>query len=144
MLIDANLLLYAVDSASPHHERAKAWLTEAFNGDRRVALPWQSIGAFVRIVTHPRVSSHPLTGTQAWSFVRDWLAVPVTWVPPATEQTARLLGELIERHHLTGNAIPDAQLAALALENGLTVVSADNDFARFAEVRWHNPLRVAG
>ena len=70
----------------------------------------------------------------------DWLASPVAWLPPVSPRTATILGELIDRHGLTGNAIPDAQLAALALEYGLAVCSADSDFARFAEVRWVNPL----
>lgn len=140
MLVDANVLLYAVDSGAPQHDLASAWLRDALNGNRRVAIPWQTIGAFVRIVTHPRVSAHPLTGPAAWAYVEQWLDVPVAWVPAATKRTARLLGELMNRYHLTANAIPDAQLAALALEHGLTVVSADHDFARFTEVAWHNPL----
>jgi toxin-antitoxin system PIN domain toxin len=141
MLVDANLLVYAVDERSPLHERAADWITAALNGDRRVGLPWQSIGAFVRIVTHPRITTSPLTGADAWAYVADWLATDVTWVPPASVRTASILGELIERHDLTGNLIPDAQLAALAIEHGMAVVSADTDFARFDEVRWYNPLR---
>ncbi|UYM05267.1 TA system VapC family ribonuclease toxin [Solicola gregarius] len=140
MIVDANILLYAVDSRSPRHDAASEWLTIALRGDRRVALPWQTIGAFVRIITHPRVTESPLTGPDAWRFVQDWLAVPVCWIPPATDRTARTLGTLIERHGLSGNAIPDAQLAALAIEHGVSVVSNDSDFARFPEVAWENPL----
>lgn len=142
MLLDANLLLYAVDEDSPHHDPARSWLTDALRGDRRVALPWQTIGAFVRIITHPRVTTHPLSGSQAWTIIRDLLDLPICWVPPTGERTARILGSLIERYGLTGNAIPDAQLAALAIEHGLSVISADTDFARISEVRWHNPLRT--
>lgn len=141
MLLDANLLLYAVDERSPHHQRASEWLTSVLRGHRRIALPWQTIGAFVRIASHPRVVAQPLTGAEAWSFIRDWLAAPPCWIPSASTATATILGELIERHGLTGNAIPDAQLAALAIEHGLTVMSADTDFARIPEVRWENPLR---
>lgn len=140
MLVDANLLLYAVDETSPHHNTASDWLTAALNGSRRVALPWQSIGAFVRISTHPRIAASPLTGPEAWSFVDEWLSSPVAWLPPASARTATILGELIGRYGLTGNAIPDAQLAAMAVEHGLTLCSADSDFARFTEVRWVNPL----
>lgn len=140
VLVDANILLYAVDATSPRHERAATWLTDALNGDRRVALPWQTIGAFMRIATHPRVASDPMSGPEAWSFVADWLAAPVTWIPGATKRTAAILGTLIERHDLTANAVPDAQLAALAIEHGLTVLSADSDFARFTDVDWHNPV----
>jgi len=52
-LLDANILLYATDESSRHHQRAANWLSDTLRGSRRVALPWQNIGAFVRIVTHP-------------------------------------------------------------------------------------------
>lgn len=140
MIIDANLLLYAVDSTSPHHARAAAWLTDRLNGDERVGLPWQTLGAFVRIATHPRIAEAPLSAARAHDHVDAWLAAPSAWVPPATEQTVRVYSALARRHRVTGNLVPDAQLAALALEHGVAVASADSDFARFPEVRWVNPL----
>lgn len=140
MIVDANILLYAVDARSPVHEAAGEWLTTALNGDRRVGLPWQTLGAFLRISTHPRVVEHPLTPLQASDYATSWLSAGPVWVPPATERTASILGDLISRHHLAGNLIPDAQLAALAIEHGLEVYSADSDFARFPEIRWVNPL----
>lgn len=143
MIVDANILLYAVDSLSPHHARAADWLTQALNGDERIGLPWQTLGAFTRIATHPRVSANPLTADQAQSHVDAWLASEPTWVPPATEATAHLYSMLARRHGVTGNLVPDAQLAALALELGVAVISADSDFARFPEVRWINPLMSA-
>jgi uncharacterized protein len=140
MLVDANLLLYAVDSQSPRHLPAAEWLTEQLNGTRRIGLPWQSLGAFLRISTHPRASAAPLTAAEAWTFVEDWLAAPVAWVPVPEARHQVILGELMARHGTTGNLIPDAMLAALAIEHGLTIVSADTDFARFDEVAWTNPL----
>lgn len=140
MLLDANLLLYAVDSSSPQHTQASAWLSGALNGDRRVGLPWQTIGAFVRLSTHPRAARSPLSSSEAWRFVEDWLASDPVWVPPATERTASVLAGLVKRYHVTGNLVTDAQLAALAIEHGLVVYSTDTDFARFAEVSWHNPM----
>lgn len=140
MLVDANLLLYATDDLSPHHERASDWLTAALNGDRRVALPWASLGAFLRIATHPRISATPLTAETAWAQVDRWLAAGPTWIPVAGRRTARILGGLMVDHHITGNLVPDAMLAALAIEHGLVVMSADTDFARFSEVTWKNPL----
>jgi uncharacterized protein len=140
MLVDANLLLLAVDADSQHHDRVASWLVGQLSGDRRVGLPWESLGAFLRISTHPRASNHPLTPAAAWGFVQDWLAVPNVWIPVPTDRHASVLGGLIDRYQLSGNLIPDAQLAALAIQHGLEICSADTDFARFTEVRWRNPL----
>lgn len=140
MLVDANLLLYAVDTRSPHHEVAAGWLEDVLNGDRRVGIPWQTIGAFVRIATHPRVTERPLTAERAWGYVTAWLAARPTWVPPASERTVAVLTELGTRLGVTANLVPDAQLAALAIEHGLVVLSADTDFGRFPGLRWENPI----
>jgi len=140
MLVDANLLLYAVDRSTSMHKPASDWLTGILNGRRRVGLPWQSIGAFLRIITHPRVTTNPLTGAEAWRFVVAWLDADPTWIPPATERTAAVYGELAGARQVTGNLVPDAMLAALALEHGLTVMSTDTDFGRFPGVACVNPL----
>jgi toxin-antitoxin system PIN domain toxin len=140
MLIDANLLLFAVDAGSPWHERAADWLTAQLNGDRRVGIPWESLAAFVRVATHPRASDRPLQPDEAWSFVEEWLAVPTVWIPQPTDAHADVLGSLVRRYRLAGNLVPDAHLAAIAIEHGLEVCSADSDFARFPEVRWRNPF----
>lgn len=140
MLVDANLLLYAVDERAPFHEPAAAWLTERLNGARRTGLPWQSLGAFLRISTNPRAVERPLAPADAWGQVMSWLAAPTTWVPTPGDRHAEILGGLIVDHDLRANLIPDAQLAALAIEHGLTIASADSDFARFPEVHWTNPL----
>ena len=140
VLLDANVLLYSVDSSSPHHARSADWVRRTFDGQRRIALPWQTIGAFLRIATHPRVFSRPLSSADAWSIVQQWLAAPTCWIPPAGERTAAILGELISGLDLRGNLVADAQLAALAIEHGLPVVSVDSDFARFRAVRWINPI----
>lgn len=140
MIVDANLLLYAVDEASAHHRAAARWLEEALHGDGRVGLSWQTIGAFLRIVTHPRVTENPLAGAEAWQYVADWLAVPVVWIPPVTESTARVYAKLCAQVEVTGNLVPDAQLAALAIEHGVEIASADTDFLRFPGLRWTNPL----
>jgi predicted nucleic acid-binding protein len=72
--------------------------------------------------------------------VEEWLAVPAVWIPQPTDVHADVLGALVRRYRLAGNLIPDAHLAAIAIEHGLEVCSADSDFARFAEIRWRNPL----
>lgn len=140
MLVDANLLLFAVDEVSSFHAMAKAWLTEQLNGASRVGMAWASLAAFLRIVTHPRASENPLSPVRAWEHVHDWLAAEPVWIPSPTDRHGEVLGSLITTYELRGNLIPDAQLATLAIEHGLTVCSADTDFARFKEIRWHNPL----
>jgi uncharacterized protein len=110
------------------------------SGPQRIGLPGRTIGAFLRIVTHPRVTTNPLDSAAAWGFVSEWLVQPQVWIPPAGERTAQILGRLLA-DGVTGNLIPDAQLAALAIEYGVPVASNDSDFARFPECRWFNPLR---
>ncbi|MGH3848864.1 MAG: TA system VapC family ribonuclease toxin [Pseudonocardiaceae bacterium] len=140
MLLDANLLLYAVDRRSRDNARASEWLQGVLTGDRRVGLPWQTIGAFLRISTHPRASEHPLTVGEAWAYVASWVAADPVWIPAATGRTVSVLADLLAHHDVAGNLITDAQLAALAIEHGLVLCSADSDFARFRGLKWLNPL----
>jgi toxin-antitoxin system PIN domain toxin len=141
MLLDANLLLYAVHEGADRHEAAAAWLTEQLNGSRRVGIPWSSLGAFLRISTHPRAFPRPLSPATAWERVSDWLAAPVAWIPEPGPEYPRILGRLMAEHDAHGNLVPDAMLAALAIEHGLTIHSSDTDFARFPGLRWEDPLR---
>ena len=140
MLVDANILLYAVDSDSRFHDPARRWLEDALNGGRRVGIPWQSLTGFVRIATHPRALREPLDPAEAWAFVEEWLDAPVTWTPEPGQAHREILGRLVVDLELRANLLPDAVLAALCIEHGLTMVSADSDFARFREVPWLNPL----
>ena len=139
-LIDANLLLYAANREAVEHERSKDWLESQLNGERRVGMPWESLTAFVRLATNPRVIARPLKPAEAWGTVENWLAVAVVWIPTPTEQHAQVLGRLIVKYRLGGKLVPDAHLTALAIQHGLEVCSADTDFARFTEIRWVNPL----
>jgi toxin-antitoxin system PIN domain toxin len=141
MLVDANILLYAVDERSRGHSAARTWLEDSLNGSRRVGLPWPSLLAFVRIVTHPRALEAPLTPSDAWAYVADWLDAPAAWVPEPGRGYRDILGRLVCDLDLRGNLVSDAALAALALEHGLAVVSADPDFARFPGLTWLNPVR---
>lgn len=140
MIVDANILLYAVDERSPFHDRARSWLEDALNGQRRVGIPWVSSTAFVRIVTHPRALDAPLSPAEAWQFVDDWLDAPATWIPQPGRAHREVLGRLVVDLDLRGNLVSDAALAALCIEHGVAIVSADSDFARFTEVEWINPV----
>ena len=140
MIVDANVLLYSVAEDAPQHGAALAWLASALTGEVRVGLPAQTLAAFVRIATHPRAARRPLSPQQAWGLVDGWLESPVAWVPAPTERTVRIARDLMLRHRLGSGMTMDSQLAALAVEHGVPVVSADSDFARFPEVSWINPV----
>lgn len=140
ILIDANLLLYAKFADFPQHAAAREWLEEQLNSPGKVGIPWQSSLAFLRLATNARVFSNPLSTRAAWQQVVDWLSHPRVWIPEPTEEHPTTLGALLGDTHATGNLVPDAHLAAIAIEHGLTLCSADADFARFPRVEWRNPL----
>ncbi len=140
MLVDANVLLYAVDEDSRFHGAARTWLEGALNGSRRVGLPWISLTAFVRLATNPRALREPLGPGEAWQFVEEWLDAPAAWVPAPGRSHRDILGRLVRDLELRANLVTDAVLAALCIEHGLQIVSADSDFARFREIKWLNPL----
>ena len=140
ILIDANLLIYAFDTASPHHIAARPWLDDRLSGALPVGLPWESLLAFLRIVTNPRFYSSAVSTAKAWQTVQAWLASDVAWIPLPTERHAEIIGELLSAPGVRANLVPDAHLAALAISHGLILCSADAGFARFPGLRWTNPL----
>jgi toxin-antitoxin system PIN domain toxin len=140
ILVDANLLVYAANHSAPEHAAAGAWLDERLSGTARVGLPWPSLLAFVRLVTNPAILRHPVTPARAWTQVEEWLACEPVWTPGPTSRHAVVLGELLRDPRITSRMVPDAHLAALAIEHGLTLCSTDGDFARFKGVSWENPL----
>jgi predicted nucleic acid-binding protein len=92
------------------------------------------------VSSHPRAYDRPLSPEQAWRQVEDWLAAPASWIPEPTHAHADVLGALVRRYDLRGNVVSGAHLAAMAIEHGLTLCSADTDFARFSELRWVDPV----
>jgi uncharacterized protein len=140
ILVDANLLVYAHVRSFQQHERARAWLDPQFNGNSRVGLPWHSLLAFLRIVTNPRIFKMAATVSNAWKQVKEWLDCEVAWIPEPTERHRDVLGSLLQASGMQANLVPDAHLAALAVEHGLILSSTDGDFARFKNLRWQNPL----
>jgi len=141
ILVDANLLLYARHARFDEHPRARQWLEDHLNGTTQVGLPWQSLMAFLRVSINPRVFEKPLTVAAAWRQVEEWLGCEPVWTPTPSDSHAAVLGRLLKDVAMTPNLVADAHLAALAIEHGLTLCSADGDFARFGGLRWSNPLR---
>jgi toxin-antitoxin system PIN domain toxin len=140
ILVDANLLLYAANHAAPEHEAASTWLDARLSATARVALPWPSLLAFVRIATNPIVMSRPASMAAAWRQVEEWLAAEPVWIPNPTDQHADVMDRFCTTPWMTSRLVPDAHLAALAIEHGLTLCSTDGDFARFPGLQWQNPL----
>ena len=141
ILVDANLLIYAHVQSFPQHARARAWLDSRLNGSAQVGLPWPSLLGFLRLVTNRRVFERPASTADAWRQVNAWLDRDVAWVPQPTDEHREVLGRLLDKVSVAANLIPDAHLAALAIEHGLTLCSTDGDFARFVDLRWQDPLR---
>ncbi len=140
ILVDANLLLYAVNSDSPHHERARLWLEQTLSSPTRIGLAWVVILGFVRVVTRNGIFRHPLSAEEALAYVDSWLELPnVSAVGPGDRHWP-ILRNLVAAVGTAGNLTSDAHLAALALENGCPVYSADHDFKRFPGIRHINPL----
>jgi uncharacterized protein len=139
-LVDANLLLYAVDETSHHHSTAKPWLEERLSGAETFAFAWSVLLAFIRLATNPRVFEAPLAVGDALDLVDSWLEQPCATVVHPTDRHSRLLRELLAQVGTAGNLTSDAHLAALSIEHGAELCSADADFTRFPRVRWLNPL----
>ncbi len=140
ILVDANLLVYAHVSSLPQHEAARAWLDARLNGTAPVGLPWPSLLSFLRLVSNPRVFERPEPMQDAWRQVIEWLDCSPSWVPTPTERHQEVLGPLLAHAAGRPNLVPDAHLAALAIEHGLVLCSTDADFSRFPGLRWEDPI----
>lgn len=139
-LIDANILVFAFTMSFPQHDRARRWLDERLSDPVPIGLPWPSLIAFVRLTSSQRLFERPVSVAAAWGQVQEWLACEAAWVPQPTVRHQAILGDLLSATGIRTEHEPDAHLAALALEHGLAVVSADTDFSRFPGVRLENPL----
>lgn len=140
---DANILLYAEDSLSKHHEAARVWWDAALSGGDPVLLCWPVLSAFLRISTNPRLHDRPLTADEAIERVTSWMGQPCVRIIGPTESHWQLFQEQIRISGASGNLVSDAHLAALAIEHGSTLYSTDSDFAKFPSLRWINPLAPA-
>jgi uncharacterized protein len=139
-LPDVNLLLYAYDESSPYFLKAKPWLAQLLSGTETVGFAWTVLLGFIRISTRLPFAAYPLSPAEAFDIVESWLAQPSALVLHPTERHLAVLRGLVEPLGTAGNITSDAHLAALAIEHGAEVCSADTDFARFRGLRWTNPL----
>jgi uncharacterized protein len=140
IVLDANLLLYAYDSSAPNHRRAHAWIEQTFSDGSLIGIPWQTVYAFLRIVTNSNLPGQRFSAPEAVEIVDRWLEQPNVRLLAPGENHWGLLRQTIVAGQARGRTITDAQLAAITLEYGGELCTTDRDFARFPNLRWSNPL----
>jgi toxin-antitoxin system PIN domain toxin len=141
IVFDANLLIYAYDENSSHHVQTRGWVEKIFSGAEPVGLPWQAIYAFLRIMTNRKLPGTRLTLDAAGQIVDRWLEQPAVRILGPGDQHWALLRQMMIDGQASGVMVSDAQIAALAIEYGGVLHTADRDFARFPGLRWKNPLQ---
>jgi toxin-antitoxin system PIN domain toxin len=140
IVVDVNLLIYAVNEDAADHRRAKAWLESALSGTETVAFSWVVLLAFLRLTTRAGIFRNPLTSSAAFELADAWLQQPAVIVLEPGARHLQTMRDLLAPLGTAGNLTPDAHLAALAIEHGAELCSTDSDFARFPRLRWRNPL----
>jgi len=140
IVVDANLLIYSYNSASAHCKKSSAWLEGVLSGAEAVGLPWQSLLAFFRVVTNRRLTGMGATVEQAAQTVEQWLQLPNVQILTASERHWSVLRSMLVEGQASGPLATDAEIAALTIEYGGMLYTADRDFARFPGLRWKNPL----
>jgi len=138
-LVDLNVLLYAVNEDSEHHQAVLDWWQTTLNGDESVGLPWIVLLGFLRIAANPKIFPKPLATTAAIDKIDTWLSVPTVCVVTEKPEHWRILRALLSEAGVAGNLTTDAHLAAMAISHGAVLASCDRDFARFEGLRWENP-----
>lgn len=140
ILVDANVLLYAEDSLSTHHDRSRNWWDAQLSGTDPIALCWPVVTAFLRISTNARLHRRPLTLKEAMERTQSWLDQPCVRLVAPGERHWEIFQKMLRSANATANLVSDAHLAALAIEHHCTLCSTDGDFARFTGLKWQNPI----
>ncbi len=140
IVLDANILLYAYDTTSAHYAKARAWLEETMSGGTSIGIPWQTVMAFLRIVTNPHLPGERFTAEDAVQVVDEWIGQPNVRLLAPGDAHWPTLREMIIGGQIRGPLMTDAQLAATTIEHGGVLHTTDRDFARFPGLRWINPL----
>ncbi len=142
-LVDANVLLYAVNEADPKHDESRAWLDASLGDREAIGFAWTVLLAFLRLSTKVGLFPHPLPVPEALARVKEWTAEPPSVIVEPTPRHLDLVSGLLTELGTGGNLVADAHLAALALEHDAIVITHDTDFGRFAGVRFQAPGRSA-
>lgn len=140
IVIDANLLIYSYDATSTDHRRSIEWLEAVLSGTELVGLPWQCICAFIRVVTNKGLAGMRVGSNDALGAVEEWLQSPNVRVLFPGDHHWSVFRRMIVEGQASGVLVSDAEIAALTVEYGGVLYTADRDFARFPGLRWVNPL----
>lgn len=140
IVVDANLLIYSYDSESPNHAKSRAWVEKMLSDVEPVGLPWQTVSAFLRVMTNRKLPGSRLTIEQAAQIVEEWLEQPNVRIIVAGDEHWPVLKRMMVEGRASGPLVSDAELVALTVEYGGVLYTADRDFARFPGLRWTNPL----
>lgn len=140
-IVDLNVLLYAVNTRSTQHEVIHEWWLDALRGDETIGIPWVVILGFLRLSTHPRVFARPLDHRRAVEKIDTWLSLPIVHIPAEKGDHWSVLSGLLRINGVEANLTTDAHIATLAITRDALLVSCDNDFARFPDLRYLNPLK---
>lgn len=137
---DANLLIYAYDQEAPQHKAARNWWETLLSEDEPVGVPWLVALAFLRIATHPTINRNPMAPAGVMAILKSWEdRACFRYLHPGPRHR-EILESLVRKAGVSGNRLNDAHIVALAIEHDACIHSSDQDFARFPEVRWLNPL----
>ena len=140
ILPDVNVLVYAHREDSPNHRAYREWLESAINSDQAYGITDIVLSGFLRVVTHPRVFNPPSTIEQALAFVHDVRNQPNCVIIRPGPRHWAIFEELCRAANVKGNLVPDAFLAALAIESGSEWITTDRDYSRFPGLSWRHPL----
>lgn len=139
LLVDVNVLLYAIDSSSAMHQPSRSWLTEALNQPGSVGFTWLVVVGFVRLATSARVWPNPLSTSDAVDEAERWITAPGSTLLEPTSRHLAVLRGLLDHAGAGANLTNDAHLAAIAIEHGIDVCNFDTDFDRFVGLRRVEP-----
>lgn len=140
ILPDVNVLVYAYREETADHAKYRRWLQRVAVGGEPLALAEVVLAGLVRIVTHPRIFKVPSPVDHALGFVEDLFAQPASLLVRPGARHWAIFARICREADASGNLVPDAFLAALAVEHGCEIITTDSDFARFKGVRWRHPL----
>lgn len=140
IVLDANLLLYAYNSSAPGHTQARRCVEAVFSGTEIVGIPWQTVSAFLRIITNRQLRGDRLSMQEAVAIVDEWVALPIVHLLSPGEHHWGHFKRMLLDGKVTGPMTTDGELAAVTMEYAGTLYTTDRDFARFPGLKWVNPL----